>query len=28
VRGTLTDAFGVYAEPGVGAFMAQVRTAG
>jgi hypothetical protein len=26
-RGTLTDAFGVYAEPGVGAFMAQVRRA-
>ena len=25
VRGTLTDAFGVYAEPGVGAFMEQVR---
>lgn len=27
VRGTLTDAFGVYAEPGVGAFMEQVKRA-
>ena len=25
VRGTLADAFGVYAEPGVGAFMEKVR---
>jgi hypothetical protein len=25
VRGTLTDAFGVYAEPGMGDFMEQVR---
>jgi len=27
VRGTLTDAFGVYAEPGVGEFMEQVKRA-
>ena len=27
VRGTLVDAFGVYAEPGVGTFMEQVRRA-